>query len=75
MNLGLCYLYTDQYGEASKYLKQSYIIKNQHYQKAPDILMDLYKTLSFLLLSDSYQLRKENLEEFEKRLNQFRISN
>ena len=71
MNLGLCYLYTDQYGEASKYLKQSYIIKNQHYQKAPDILMDLYKTLSFLLLSDSYQLRKENLEEFEKRLNHF----
>ena len=33
--------------------------------------MDLYKTLSFLLLSDSYQLRKENLEEFEKRLNHF----
>lgn len=77
MNLGLCYLYTDQYREASKYFKQSYFIKEKYYKKARDILMDLNKTLSFLLLSDSYQLQKENLEEFEKRLDYlvFQINN
>lgn len=77
MNLGLCYLYTDQYKEASKYFKQSYFIKEKYYKKARDILMDLNKTLSFLLLSDSYQLQKENLEEFEKRLDYlvFQINN
>ena len=67
-NLGLCYLYTGQCREASKYFKQSYFIKEKNYKKARDKLNDLNKTLSFLLLSDSYQLQKENLEEFEKRL-------
>ena len=69
MNLGLCYLYTDQYGEATKYLKQSYSIKEKYYKKTLDITGDLWKTQSFLLLSESYQLEKEELEEFESNLN------